>query len=163
MKKTKSVIPYFLLLFVFVCSELSAEIYKWVDENGRIHFSDRKAKGQAVEVVPIKVNSLKTVTYSTGSAHRSMGSPSMEKSSSVDSSFTKKQVIMYSASWCGYCAKARKYFSQNNIVFTEYDIEKNKQARKEYDALGAKGVPVILVGKKRMNGFSAPGFEKIYR
>lgn len=46
---------------------------------------------------------------------------------------------------------------------TEYDIEKDAQARREYDALGARGVPVILVGKKRMNGFSAAGFEKLYR
>jgi len=28
--------------------------------------------------------------------------------------------------------------------------------------MGAKGVPVILVGKQRMNGFSAAGFKQIY-
>ena len=29
--------------------------------------------------------------------------------------------------------------------------------------LGATGVPVILVGKKRMNGFSVKGFQRIYQ
>jgi hypothetical protein len=28
--------------------------------------------------------------------------------------------------------------------------------------MGATGVPVILVAKQRMNGFSEAGFEKIY-
>lgn len=160
MKTLKSFLSSLLILSTLVCSELSAEIYKWVDENGRVHFSDRKAKGQTVEVVPIKVNSLKTVTYSSASTRSSVA----DNSASTQNAFpTKKNVIMYSASWCGYCAKARKYFSENNIAFTEYDIEKNRKAREEYDALGAKGVPVILVGRKRMNGFSAGGFEQMYR
>lgn len=29
--------------------------------------------------------------------------------------------------------------------------------------LGATGVPVILVGKMRMNGFSVKGFQRIYQ
>lgn len=28
--------------------------------------------------------------------------------------------------------------------------------------MGAKGIPVILVEKQRMNGFSTEGFEHIY-
>lgn len=75
----------------------------------------------------------------------------------------KGQVVMYSTDWCGYCKKARDYFRSQNIAFVEYDIEKNPQARRQYDALGAKGVPVILVGDKRMNGFSVSGFQGIYR
>lgn len=159
MKNNRLTLLWLLIFSSLFSFELSAEVYKWVDENGRVHYSDRKAKGQIVEVVPIKVNSLKTVSYSVAPS----GSEVEEKVANEGSFFVNGEVVMYSASWCGYCAKARKYFSQNNIVFTEYDIEKNKQARKAYDALGAKGVPVILVGKKRMNGFSAAGFEKIYR
>lgn len=70
---------------------------------------------------------------------------------------------MYSTSWCGYCKKAKQYFKKNNITFTEYNIEKNAKAKREYKKMGATGVPVILVGKKRMNGFSQKGFEAIYR
>ncbi|MFT5419606.1 MAG: glutaredoxin-like YruB-family protein [Candidatus Endobugula sp.] len=69
---------------------------------------------------------------------------------------------MYSTAWCGYCKKARKYFTSKGIAFIEYDIEKNARAKRDYDALGGKGVPVILVGKKRMNGFSPQGFDRLY-
>ena len=61
------------------------------------------------------------------------------------------------------CKKARRYFNDNNISFTEYDIDKDPKAQARFDALEGKGVPVILVGKRRMNGFSVEGFERIYR
>src|SRR6185503_3139537 len=63
-------------------------------------------------------------------------------------------VKMYATSWCPYCAKARAYFARRNIAYVEVDIEKSKEGRAEYDRLGARGIPVILVGPQRMNGFS---------
>ena len=37
-----------------------------------------------------------------------------------------------------------------------------QRQKKRYKEMGATGVPVILVGNKRMNGFSEDGFESIY-
>jgi len=83
-------------------------------------------------------------------------------SADVATSAASKKVIMYSTSWCGYCKKARKHFNANNIPLNDHDIEKDKHAKRLYDALDGKGIPVILVDKKRMNGFSVSGFNKIY-
>ena len=66
----------------------------------------------------------------------------------------KAEVKMYATSWCPYCAKARAYFSRRGIAYVEVDIEKSREGRAEYDRLGARGIPVILVGAQRMNGFS---------
>ncbi len=66
----------------------------------------------------------------------------------------KPEVKMYATSWCPYCAKARAYFSRRGIAYVEVDIEKSREGRAEYDRLGARGIPVILVGPQRMNGFS---------
>jgi glutaredoxin len=66
----------------------------------------------------------------------------------------KAEVKMYATSWCPYCAKARAYFARRNIAYVEVDIEKSREGRAEYDRLGARGIPVILVGPQRMNGFS---------
>jgi glutaredoxin len=73
-----------------------------------------------------------------------------------------KRAIMYSASWCGVCKKAKRYFEENGITYTEYDVEKSAKGEAEFKRLGAKGVPVILVGNRRMNGFSVDGFEKLF-
>jgi glutaredoxin len=142
-----------LLLFLFFSSFCSAEIYKWTDEKGQVHFSDKSDSSRPSDSVEIKVqiNSYESVSYETLINDQENSGQEQDRN-----------VIMYSTSWCKYCAKARRYFEASSIPFTEYDIEKDATAKQEYDELGAKGVPVILVGNKRMNGFSVSGFKAIY-
>jgi len=77
--------------------------------------------------------------------------------------YGEQQVVMYATSWCPYCEQARQYFRQRGIPYVEHDIENDAAARRDYRAFGGRGVPLILVGRRRMNGFSIGGFEKIYR
>ncbi|MBX3664522.1 MAG: glutaredoxin family protein [Burkholderiales bacterium] len=77
--------------------------------------------------------------------------------------YNERRVVMYATSWCPYCQQARNYFRQQGIPYVEHDIEKDAAARRDYRAFGGRGVPVIFVDKRRMNGFSISGFEKIYR
>jgi len=141
----------FLLLLLIASGYSSAQIYKWTDESGRVHFSDKAAKGASVETVKLKINSYEHVSYEA----------------LPDDFFAeknvRKKVVMYSTSWCGYCKKARNYFSSQGIAFSELDIEKDANAKRQYDSMGGRGVPVILVGEKRMNGFSVAGFNNIYK
>lgn len=62
---------------------------------------------------------------------------------------------MLSTTWCGVCKQARAWLSQKGIPFDEYDVERSETGKAEYRRLGGKGVPIILVGNQRMNGFSA--------
>jgi glutaredoxin len=66
---------------------------------------------------------------------------------------------MYATSWCPYCAKARAYFAQSGIAYVEHDVEKSARARAEFKRLGGRAVPLIVVGREKMNGFSEVGFE----
>jgi len=134
-----------------------AEIYKWTDANGRVHYSDRKPATTAAET--FKVN---TFTQTGVKLERSSNAYAASPESS-SKAVSDEKVVMYSTSWCGYCKKARAYFKKNNIAFVEYDIEKDARAKSQYDKLNGKGVPVILVGEKRMNGFNESGFERIYQ
>ena len=69
---------------------------------------------------------------------------------------------MYVTQRCGYCKKARRYFQSTGIAFSEYDIDASESARAAYDRLGGRGVPMIFVGKARMDGFSEEGFKRFY-
>lgn len=140
----------FTVIFILLASSnLHAEIYKWTDKNGKVRFGDQPPKNQQVQTITPKVNSI-----AEPGDHYSQGKePATAK---------RKTVIMYSTSWCGYCRKARNYFKQNNIPFKEYDIEKSKSAKKRYDALGGNGIPLIVVGKKKVQGFSVKRFQSIY-
>ena len=129
---------------LFSQSIVWAEVYKWVDENGNVHFSDTQPVEGESQEIDLKINSYESVNY-------------QQSKSNVGN-----QVIMYSTEWCSYCRKARKYFAARNIAYKEYDIEKDSRAMREYKKIGGRGVPVILVGDKRMNGFTQRGFDRIY-
>lgn len=68
-------------------------------------------------------------------------------------------VVMYSTVWCPYCAKARAYFRSNGITFIEHDIEESAAAHAEFKRLHGRVVPLILVGRERVDGFSELAFE----
>jgi mycoredoxin len=52
-------------------------------------------------------------------------------------------VILYATTWCGYCKKTRAFLAENNISYIEYDVEKSEEGRKQLQALGGQGVPVL--------------------
>jgi glutaredoxin len=72
------------------------------------------------------------------------------------------QVVMYATSWCPYCAKARAYFKKNRIAYVEHDIEKSAAVNAEFKRLGGRGVPLILVGREKMSGYSEQGLDALF-
>lgn len=70
-------------------------------------------------------------------------------------------VIMYSTKWCPYCHRAREYFERHSIDYIEHDIEASAENLAKFRELGGRGLPLILVGDRRMDGFSARSFDKL--
>lgn len=145
--------PLLLACFLLALAgpALPAELYKWVDEQGNVHYGD-SPPGNA---------QLKKITGNVSS----YGSVSVEAfvyEAGTDKAQKARSVVMYSTSWCGFCKKAARHFRNNNIPFKEYDIEKSASAAREFRQMRANGVPVILIGKQRMNGFDADTFDRIY-
>ena len=69
------------------------------------------------------------------------------------SSQRQPEVILYSASWCGYCTATREFFKGNRIRFTELDVENSAEGAEAYEKLGRGGIPVIFVGGEEVRGF----------
>ena len=63
------------------------------------------------------------------------------------------RVVMYATDWCGYCKQAREYFADNGIEYVEFDIEKDRAAKRDFDALLGTGTPLLYHGYARMSGF----------
>lgn len=151
----KPAIQFLCLLSLFAGAQALAwgEIYKWKDEQGNVHFGDRPPASARTERVEVKVNTYQSVGEGYSPEWFYKGKPRQ----------SRPQVVMYSAEWCGVCRRAKQYFSEQQIPYKELDIDKSKQAQEGFERLGGQGVPIILVGKRRMNGFSAARFEKMYR
>jgi glutaredoxin len=135
-----------LILALLAQPALAGEISKWKDASGRVHYGDTPPADVAAERLSVKPN-----VYESRAG---------ERRSEPASPPTK--VVMYSTVRCGYCRKARAYFKANGIAFTDYDVETSAKGQQDYRRMGARGVPVILVGDKRMNGFSESAFASLY-
>ena len=70
---------------------------------------------------------------------------------------------MYSATWCGICTRAKRYFKYKNIPYVIYDVEKSRSGKRDFKLLKGKSVPIIIVGDKCMNGFTVAKLEKLYQ
>ncbi len=74
----------------------------------------------------------------------------------------RSQVVIYSASWCGVCKKAKRFLSQQKVPFVEKDIEASRAAAEELAAKAAQagvqpgGVPVIDVAGTLLLGLDEP-------
>ena len=145
-----------VLALVAATAGAHAEVYRWVDDDGVVHFSDGPPRDGDVgrdavdEIVIPEVNSAKSVEVEPTTPDRDAAAGGGD------------EVVMYSASWCGVCDRARAYFERNEVPYREYDVEESTKGRKDFAAMGAKGVPVILVGDQRMIGFSPARFDRIY-
>lgn len=63
------------------------------------------------------------------------------------------RVVLYVTDWCGYCKQTKRFLDQKGIPFKEFDIEKDAEARKAYEALGGRGIPLIDVNGTLIRGF----------
>jgi glutaredoxin len=151
MKTVTKAVLGLLGLLVAVSGSVQAEIYHWVDDQGKRHFGDRPPVEYQAEKVVVIENTVETRVVNGN------------KLDEVDKPVANKSVTMYSAAWCGICKQAAKYFRENKIPFKEYDVDKSSKGQRDFQKLKGRGVPIILVGEQRMDGFSPERFKALYR
>lgn len=134
-----------VLLIGSTASQIQAgKIYKWTDPDGRVHFGDQPTVSDAEE---LKIQS-------------HLGPAEVSRDGE---DFGAPEVKVLSTRWCGVCRRAKAWLTARGISFTEYDVETSDIGRQEYRRLQGHGVPIILVGRQRMDGFSAEKLERMLK
>ncbi|GLX78435.1 NrdH-like redox domain-containing protein [Thalassotalea insulae] len=146
-------IIYWLLLFIAIPGT-TAEIYKWLDKDGKVHYSDKQPADFDAKTIDKQALTSKYSSY-TQVAIKIAPYQALKYSQT-------NNLVMYTTSRCGYCAKARKYFAENNIRYKEKNIETSEKYQREFTNFGGTGVPVLFWGKYKMTGFSVARFKKMY-
>lgn len=123
----------------------AGKVYKWTDADGRVHFSDQPVAAANAEEVKIRSFSGTADVISDGD---DVGA---------------REVKILTTTWCGVCKQAKAWLAGKGIYFSEYDVETSDIGRQEYKRLGGKGVPIILVGKQRMDGFSSSRLDEMLK
>ncbi len=144
--------PMLLLLAVLLPAWAAAgQLYKYADSEGRVQFTDRPPKGVQAEALNIRVPSDRGPAQVENPGGRA-GLPAAAE---------KARVTLYGNQSCGYCRRARAYLNERNVPFRDLDVDEDPAAREDYRRLNGRGVPVILVGNRRMNGFDQVYLEQL--
>lgn len=140
-----------LLALLAAGSAAAQGIHRWTDERGRVHYGNEPPRNARAVPVPERVQ-----TYAGPvEVHRVPGVVKAPGAAAAE------PVVMYATAWCSFCKRARAYFQRNGIAYVEHDVEKSPAAKAEFARLGGKGVPLIVVGRAAMSGFSESGFEAL--
>ena len=65
------------------------------------------------------------------------------------------EVVLYTTSWCGFCARARRLFTEKGVTFTDIDVENVEGAREEMRARsgGRNTVPQVFIDGRHIGGY----------
>ena len=168
-------VPGFFLAFlvlVLVSGTPSAEIFRWVDEKGVVHFSDAPTESISETSEEEEVSSpdpnpednsrpaAETRTITLDPDFFDLLDESEEEPAAVNA----PAVEIYETSWCGYCKKAKNFFRSRGIKFKTYDIEKDNAAARRMMALTRRrAVPFVVINGQQIQGYSEQAYEQALR
>lgn len=148
-----SVVLAVLVLAVLAGAAL-AEVYRYTDSRGELHFVDdiakvpKKYRKQLENPRPLADIS---VVDATQAPQRGKGEePALTRQAGSKGGV---KVEVYLTSWCGYCKKLVRFLNEKGIPYTAYDIEEGEAAASAYRGLGGRGVPVVRVGSHVVYGY----------
>lgn len=64
------------------------------------------------------------------------------------------RITLYSSSGCSHCRQLKQWLQQHQIKFMEFDVQRNQRAFKDFQRLGGRGVPLLVVGERKIQGFN---------
>lgn len=122
-----------LLLFMFFTPAASAQIYKWADADGRVHYSNVQPPPSAKIMVTKKLG-----------ANTDDNQPS---SSAINKTAKKNTILLYISAACGEpCIKAQALLDQRGVSYTLKNTDKDKKAIKNPADL--ERLPILIAGSQ---------------
>lgn len=120
----------------------SAQMYKWIDANGKIVYSDTPPPPNAKKLGTKALNNAASIS-------------NVRLPAELAAAVAKNPVTFYSAANCAVCDEARNMLKQNGIPFGEKVIKSQEDIEKLKQISGEPQVPLMLISKSKFSGFSA--------
>ena len=139
--KTSFVFSMLSLAIALPLAADAQQVYRWVDADGRVQYSDQPPPRGAQNV-----------------QEKNIGGSSIQNNelSLVAQDAQKKNPVTVYVSECGEsCDAARAYLNKRGIPHTMVDPTRSLELNKKFkEETGGSVVPVLKVGEKRLSGWS---------
>lgn len=122
----------------------SAQMYKWVDANGKTHFTEQPPPASAQ---PAQIKSM-TATRAQ-----------VELPYALATAVRSHPVTLYTTTPCAGCDLGRAHLKNRGIPFTEKTVNNGSDEEKLKEVGGDGSLPLLLVGSNKVTGFQAARWD----
>jgi len=122
-----------------------AQMYRWVDEDGKVHYSDRVPTSGARNVQKQSISA-------------AQGSSPLPYA--LQQAVKNFPVALYTSEGCkDPCAQAREWLNKRGVPYSEHTVVDETDIAELKKLSGGSGVPVMTVGREVYRGFEAGNYK----
>jgi glutaredoxin len=133
-------------------------LYKAVGPDGQIIYSDKPPTQGRVE----KTMKFENLPATPLPVARSAYLEWLKTRPSTAAAPPAGDVHLFSAAWCGYCRRAKAWLGAKGVAYREFDVDTNAGMAAYAAAGGGKGVPLLVKGGQRVQGFAEAAYEAAF-
>ncbi len=138
----------FALLLGAACAA-SAQLYRWTDENGRVHVTDTPPPPSAKDV---RKRPLAPAPAAASGANQPYA---------IQLAARNFPVTLYTVPECAACGVARSLLNERGVPFREVSVTTEQLAEELKQAVGSLSVPAIRVGASVQKGFEPGAYNAL--
>jgi glutaredoxin len=147
-----------ILLAVALCAfalGAGAQVYRWTDDQGRVHVSDVPPPASAKDVKKIDVRT------SPAPAAAAESKSSQQEPYALQRAQSKYPVTLYTIPNCEGCNAARTLLNARGVPFKEVSLTEAGQMDEFKKAVGGNTVPAMIVGSTVQKGFEEGAYQSL--
>jgi len=131
--------------------------YQWVDERGSVNFAASlddvpaawRERAGRIELDSGSFTMTKSASSGVSLRRRPPPSPVVAESPARD-------VVVYTAPWCGWCQKTLAFLDERGVDYVNKDIEADEEYASELrEKTGGTAIPLVEIDGEQIRGFSA--------
>jgi glutaredoxin len=144
MKRKTIAKPLLLGLAALLCAaSAGAQVYKWTDAKGVVHFSDTPPASVKAEIITYSAaDSAAALPYELAQAARA------------------NPVLLYTSAPCAPCDQARSFLQRRGIPYAEKTVSTSDDQQQLKDAGSDNQLPLLLVGRTKLLGFASGAWNE---
>ena len=142
-RSARCLLAVFLVLSI---AQAQAQQYRWIDEKGRVQYTDSPP--------PASAKGVQKKNFNTGKP------PAPAEPYALQVARRTSPVKLYSASDCAACDRARDYLNQRGIPFEEVSVVSEAQHLDLKAVSGGSSVPVMQVAGQIQHGFEESAYAR---
>ena len=137
------------LLLVLAAGQVQAQQYRWIDERGRVQYTDTPP--------PPTAKGVQKKHFDAGKSDGPAEPYALQVARKA------APVKLYTSPDCGEgCDDSRNYLNQRGIPFTEISVVTDKDVAELRALSGRAGVPVMFVGNSMLRGFNEGTYDSAF-